>query len=46
MVKNSWGESGDYQGIWYMQKNYIALNTYYLFLNRKATGLEAKSVIR
>lgn len=38
MVKNSWGESGDYQGIWYMQKNYIALNTYYLFLNRKATG--------
>ena len=41
MVKNSWGESGDYQGIWYMQKNYIALNTYYLFLNRKATGLEA-----
>ena len=35
MVKNSWGDSGAYDGIWYMQRNYIALNTYYLFLNRQ-----------
>lgn len=35
MVKNSWGESGDYKGIWYMQDNYIALNTTYIFLNRE-----------
>ena len=36
MVKNSWGEHGDYRGIWYMRRNYIALNTVYLFLNRHA----------
>ena len=35
-VKNSWGTFGDYDGIWYMQKNYIAMNTFYLFLNRNA----------
>ena len=36
MVKNSWGTSGDYDGIWYMSRDYMALNTTYLFLNRKA----------
>jgi aminopeptidase C len=36
MVKNSWGESGPYKGIWYMSRDYMALNTTYLFLNRKA----------
>jgi aminopeptidase C len=36
MVKNSWGEAGRYKGIWYMSKNYIALNTTYVFLNRCA----------
>ncbi len=36
MVKNSWGESGYYKGIWYMSRDYIALNTVYLFLNRHA----------
>ena len=39
MVKNSWGETGPYQGTWYMRRNYIALNTTYIFLNRKAIGL-------
>ena len=34
MVKNSWGEAGPYKGIWYMRKNYMALNTVYIFLNR------------
>ena len=36
LVKNSWGESGQYKGIWYMSRDYIALNTTYLFLNRHA----------
>ena len=36
MVKNSWGDAGKYKGIWYMRKNYIALNTTYVFLNRHA----------
>ena len=36
MVKNSWGESGQYKGIWYMSRDYMILNTTYLFLNRHA----------
>ncbi|MBP5302455.1 MAG: cupin domain-containing protein [Bacteroidales bacterium] len=36
MVKNSWGNSGPYKGIWYMSRDYMALNTTYLFLNRNA----------
>jgi len=35
-VKNSWGKTGEYQGIWYMSKAYIALNTTYIFLNKEA----------
>ncbi len=35
LVKNSWGEAGDYKGTWYMSKEYIALYTTYIFLNRK-----------
>ncbi len=27
MVKNSWGEAGDYKGIWYMTKTFVADNT-------------------
>ncbi len=36
VVKNSWGRTGDYDGIWYMSKDYIADNTTYIFLNKKA----------
>ena len=36
MVKNSWGKTGDYEGIWYMSKAFIALNTTYVFFNRNA----------
>jgi aminopeptidase C len=36
MVKNSWGESGQFKGIWYMSRDYMMLNTVYLFLNRHA----------
>ena len=36
LVKNSWGESGPYKGTWYMSRDYMILNTTYLFLNRHA----------
>ena len=36
LVKNSWGEYGPYQGTWYMSRDYMTLNTTYLFLNRNA----------
>ena len=36
LVKNSWGEGGPYKGTWYMSRDYIALNTTYIFLNREA----------
>ena len=36
LVKNSWGPLGNYQGIWYMSRDYMMLNTTYLFLNRNA----------
>ena len=36
LVKNSWGKSGLYEGTWYMSRDYIALNTTYIFLNRRA----------
>jgi aminopeptidase C len=36
LVKNSWGQMGDYKGTWYMSRDYMKLNTTYLFLNRNA----------
>ena len=36
MVKNSWGEWGDYKGIWYMTKAFIAANTMDYMVNKKA----------
>lgn len=36
MVKNSWGESGDYKGIWYMTKNFIIANTMDYMVNKNA----------
>ena len=36
MVKNSWGESGDYKGTWYMTKNYIIANTMDYMVNKNA----------
>ena len=36
LVKNSWGHAGQYDGIWMMSRNYIAMNTTYIFLNRNA----------
>ena len=36
MVKNSWGETGDYKGTWYMTKAFIAANTMDFLINKKA----------
>ena len=36
MMKNSWGETGDYKGIWYMTKNYIVANTMDFMVNKNA----------
>lgn len=36
MVKNSWGETGDYKGTWYMTKSFIALNTMDFLVNKNA----------
>ncbi len=36
MVKNSWGESGKYKGIWYMTKNFIVANTMDFMVNKNA----------
>ena len=36
MVKNSWGETGDYKGIWYMTKNFIVANTMDFTVNKNA----------
>ena len=45
MVKNSWGKSGQYKGIWYMSRDYIQLNTTYLFLNRHALPKSLRKAI-
>ena len=46
LVKNSWGKRGDYEGIWYMSHDYMALNTTYLFLNRHALPNDLKKAIK
>ncbi len=46
MVKNSWGKNGAYKGIWYMSRDFIALNTTYLFLNRHALSKNLREAIK
>jgi aminopeptidase C len=36
MVQNSWGESGEYKGIWYMTKAFIAANTMDYTVNKNS----------
>ena len=36
MVKNSWGTTGDYKGVWYMTKNFIVANTMDFMVNKNA----------
>lgn len=36
LVKNSWGETGEYKGTWYMSKAFIALKTMDFMINKNA----------
>ena len=45
MVKNSWGESGDYKGIWYMTKAFIADNTMDYMVNKNAIPKDIRKKI-
>ncbi|MBO7645439.1 MAG: aminopeptidase, partial [Prevotella sp.] len=40
MVKNSWGKSGDYEGIWYMSKNFIIAKCMDILVNKNAVPKE------
>ena len=42
MVKNSWGESGAYKGVWYMTKAFIAANTMDFLINKNAIPAEIR----
>jgi aminopeptidase C len=42
MVKNSWGETGTYKGIWYMTKTFIAANTMDFLINKNAIPAEIR----
>ena len=42
MVKNSWGESGKYKGIWYMTKAFIAANTMDFLINKNAIPVKIR----
>ena len=46
MVKNSWGETGEYKGVWYMTKNFIALNTMDFLINRNAIPKDIRKKLR
>ncbi len=40
MVKNSWGETGEYKGIWYASKAYARYKTMNIVVNKKALPKE------
>ncbi len=46
MVKNSWGETGDYKGIWYMTKNFIAYNTMDFLVNKNAIPKDIRKKLK
>ena len=36
LIKNSWGETGEYNGIWYMSENYVKGKTLNILVNKNA----------
>ena len=45
MVKNSWGETGYYKGIWYMTKAFIAYKTMDFIVNKNAVPKDIRKKI-
>lgn len=46
MVKNSWGTNNKYKGTWYMSRNFIALYTTYIYINRDALDKKLTNKMR
>jgi aminopeptidase C len=40
LIKNSWGETGAYKGIWYMSENFAKAKTLNIVVNKKAVPKE------
>ena len=40
MIKNSWGEAGEYKGIWYMSEQFVKGKTLNFVVNKKAVPKE------
>ena len=40
MVKNSWGLSGDYKGIWYVSENFVKYKTMNIVVNKESAPKE------
>ena len=45
MVKNSWGEAGEYKGIWYMTKTFILANLMDMMVNKNAVPKDIRKKI-
>jgi aminopeptidase C len=45
LVKNTWGAVGPYRGTWYMSRDYMAINTTYIFLNRAALPKQLRKAV-
>lgn len=45
MVKNSWGETGDYKGIWYMSENFIVAKCMDFLVNKNAIPKDIRKKI-
>ena len=40
LIKNSWGETGEYKGVWYMSENFAKAKTLNIVVNKKAVPKE------
>ena len=43
MVKNSWGDSGKYHGIWYVSEAYVRYKTMDIMVNKNAIPADIKA---